>query len=405
LETSICAFVSDLLDEGVEEVLDNVGKRAGLGGAMIAAVYHSARDVFPHNPRRKVGYLLSGGHHFHPDLSLYEGGLIQPTVSEAARERDGLTEVCEAADRRNLKIDAWTVYLHADRAGAYPQCSPRTVFGDPILTDLCPANPDVRAYARAVTADVCRYDVARIVAESLHYHGFDHGFHHERNFLALGPRARFLLGLCFCRHCLEAAERHDVDGARVAAAVRTELERTFAGASPEPEREVSREEIGSLAGGQLAEYLRVRCEVVRSLAADLSSAAESEGKRFAFIDLAGAVKGYETGKPTGLPAAETSWQFGVDPAGIAAASHQLGVVGYTADPDRLRLDLETYRTVIGPDRELAVALRPSAPDSFSPEELRSKVAISREFDAARVDFYHYGFIRLSALDWIREALS
>jgi hypothetical protein len=81
------------------------------------------------------------------------------------------------------------------------------------------------------------------------------------------------------------------------------------------------------------------------------------------------------------------------------------VVGYTADPDRLRLDLETYRTVIGPDRELAVALRPSAPDSFSPEELRSKVAISREFDAARVDFYHYGFIRLSALDWIRGALS
>ena len=405
METSICAFVSDFLDEGVEEVLDNIQDRAGLGGAMIAAVYHAARDVFPHNPRRKVAYLLGGEHHFPPDLSLYQGGLIQPAVDEAARDRDALSEACEAAARRGLRIDAWTVYLHADRPGAYPQCSPQTAFGDPILTDLCPANPDVRAYARAVTADVCRYGVARIVGESLHYHGFDHGFHHERNFLDLKARARFLLGLCFCPHCLEAAERRGVDAERVVAGVRAELEHTFSGAGTELDGEVSREEIGSVAGGELNGYIEARCEVVRSLAAEIAAIAEAKGKRFAFIDLAGGVKGYATGQPTGLPAAETSWQFGVDAAEVAAACHQLQVVGYAADPDRLRLDLETYQALIGPDGEIAVALRPSPPDSFSPGELRTKVTISREVGAARVDFYHYGFIRLSALDWIRESLS
>ena len=405
METSICAFVSDLLDEGVEEVLDNIQHRAGLGGAMIAAVYHAARDVFPHNPTRKVGYLLSGGHHFPPDLSMYAHGLIQPIVTEAARGRDGLLEACEAATRRDMKIDAWTVYLHADRPGAYPECSPRTAFGDSILTDLCPANPDVRAYAKAMTADICRYNIARIVGESLHYHGFDHGFHHERNFVNLGPGAHFLLGLCFCQHCLQAADQHGVDGERVANAVRAQLERVFVGASPQVDGEVSREDVEAVAGGELAGYLRARCEVVRSLAAEISNIAETAGKRFAFIDLAGGVKGYATGRPTGHPAAETSWQFGVDPAEVAAASHQLQVVGYAADPERLRLDLETYRARIGPDRELAVALRPSPPDSFSAEELRKKVAISREVGAVRVDFYHYGFVRLSALDWIRESLN
>jgi hypothetical protein len=81
------------------------------------------------------------------------------------------------------------------------------------------------------------------------------------------------------------------------------------------------------------------------------------------------------------------------------------VVGYAADSERLRLDLEAYRARIGPDRQLAVALRPSPPDSFSAEELRRKVVISRQGGAVRVDFCHYGFVRLPALDWIRESLT
>ena len=49
------AFASDLVDEGMATVLDNVAGRAGLGGITMAAAYHHGRDIFPHNPRRKVG--------------------------------------------------------------------------------------------------------------------------------------------------------------------------------------------------------------------------------------------------------------------------------------------------------------------------------------------------------------
>ena len=78
-------------------------------------------------------------------------------------------------------------------------------FGDRYVTELCPANPDVRIYARALAVEVARVGVETIVAESLHYHPLEHGYAHERYFVPLGPRARYLLGLCFCRHCLVAA--------------------------------------------------------------------------------------------------------------------------------------------------------------------------------------------------------
>jgi hypothetical protein len=45
------------------------------------------------------------------------------------------------------------------------------------------------------------------------------------------------------------------------------------------------------------------------------------------------------------------------------------------------------------------------PDCDSPANLAAKLAILRERGVAWADFYHYGFMRLDALDWIREALA
>ena len=112
-------------------------------------------------------------------------------------------------------MHAWTIFFHTDRLDEHQDCVTRNAFGDPYPSDLCPANPDARAYARALVADVARYDVASIIAESLHYHVLEHGYHHERYFIELGARARYLLGLCFCEHCLDRARRAGVDGDRV----------------------------------------------------------------------------------------------------------------------------------------------------------------------------------------------
>ena len=54
--------------------------------------------------------------------------------------------------------------------------------------------------------------------------------------------------------------------------------------------------------------------------------------------------------------------------------------------------------------DFSVAMRPMAPDCDSVENLAAKLALSRELGVIRVDFYHYGFMRLSTLDRIKAAL-
>jgi hypothetical protein len=403
--TSAFAFATDLADEGVEAVLDNIGQRGGLDGVTPAFVYHAARDIFPHNPRRKVHLLERGEFFFRPDPRRYDGLRIQPRVSPIAREADVLGETCRAAARRGLRVNAWTIFLHPDRPDEYPDCSTENAFGDRYPAELCPANPDVRAYVGALVADVARYEVASILAESLHFHGLEHGYHHERYFIELGPAARFLLGLCFCPHCQAAAGHEGVDGSAVRSAVRDELERVFAGvAAPAGEEEPAPDRLPALAGGDLAGYIGARAKTVTTLVAEAAETAADCGTRLVFLDPSGAAKGYATGRPTGAPAAEIAWRFGIDLEQLATVCPELEALGYTDSVDRLRLELESYGSRLG-GSSLAVGLRPSPPDCVGPENLGAKVRLAREIGAARIDFYHYGFFRLEALDWIREAIT
>lgn len=404
IETSLFAFATDLRDEGTETVLDNVAERAGVGGITLAAAYHHGRDIFPHNPARKVHFLEGGSVFFQPDQVRYSGLRLQPVVSRLAAEWDALREVCEASARRSLRVRAWTVFLHNYALGeAHPDCTCRNAFGDPHLTDLCPANPHVRAYVRALTADIAAKGVASVVAESLHYHGLEHGFHHERYFIDLGPLGRYLLGLCFCDHCLAVARTHGVDGVRVRDAARTELERRFASEPRAEPAELVRKQVGAFAGGELAGYLEARAAVVASLAGEAAAAARQNGADFTFIDLSGAVKGYATGRPVGDAAPSIAWQFGIDVAAVAREC-QVEAIAYAAEPDRLRLDLSAYRSLVGEGR-LSVILRPMAPDCDSPENLVSKLEVARDAGIVEAGFYHYGFMRLESLDLIKRALT
>jgi hypothetical protein len=140
-----------------------------------------------------------------------------------------------------MDVNAWVVFLHSDRLGfAHPECSTQNAFGDRYLTDLCPSNPEVRAYARALASDVARYGISTILGESLHFHGLTHGYHHERYFESWDRRT-YLLGLCFCAHCLAAARQAGVDAEMVHRSVRDELERRFAGDGSSYAQKSSRE--------------------------------------------------------------------------------------------------------------------------------------------------------------------
>jgi hypothetical protein len=406
METSMFAFATDLRDEGLHTVLDNVQHRAGVNGLTMAVAYHHARDIFPHNPVHKVRYLEGGVVFFPPDRALYEGLRLQPHVSQLVRSGDPLSDLCAAADDRGLHANAWAVFLHNDRLGfLHPECATQNAFGDRYLTDLCTSNPDVRAYACALASDIARYEISTILAESLHFHGLGHGYHHERYFEELGTVGIYLLGLCFCSHCLEAANHAGVDAQSVHRTVRDELQRRFSAETGEDRLgELTRDALEPFGGEQLLGYLEARTQTVTSLA-DEVSVAVGEDKSVIFIDLSGAEKGFATGHPEGAAAPTAGWQTGVDVTALSETCGAVEATGYAADPARLDFDLDAYRALIPDASRVGLLLRPMPPDCRSADNLAAKVALARETGLRRVDFYHYGFCRLQALDWIGQSLA
>ncbi len=404
MNTSAFCFAGDLADEGLETVLDNIQSRAGLGGVTMAAAYHASRDLFPHARTRRLRFQPGGEIFFRPDPARWRGLAIQPRPSRLTQDSDPLAELVAAAVARGLGVQAWTVFLHVDwTEDGDPRFAEQTCFGDPCLTELCPANPDVRAYALALAQDIAARGVGSVLAESLHHHALEHGAHHERYFVELGAAARLLLGLCFCEHCLAAAGRHGADPGELRRRACAEIERAFAGDAAQSSAELTREEAANLLGGQLGALLDARCETIATLAGELAAATAEQGVRFELLDGSGAAKGYATGRPEGGPAPSIAWRTGVDVAGCARAGAAIGAIAYAADPLRVASDLDAYRA-LAPGAPLVAALRPVAPDCDSAANLAAKLRAARDAGVDRADFYHYGLAPLSALDRIREAL-
>jgi hypothetical protein len=152
-------------------------------------------------------------------------------------------------------------------------------------------------------------------------------------------------------------------------------------------------------------YLDARTETVTSLVDEVAAAASGGGAGFAFLDLCGAEKGFATGHPEGEAAPALGWQMGIDHASLAGVCDTVSATGYAADPGRLNFDLGAYEALVPDASRLGLVLRPMPPDCRSAENLAAKVAVARERGLGRLDFYHYGFCRLDALDWIQQALA
>jgi hypothetical protein len=402
VESSVYMFAEDLRAEGTAPVLDRV-LGYGCDGVTVAAAYHRARDVTPHGPARVT--LRRDGVHFPLPGELFRGlRLVPPLQPDAA---DGLfARLREWTGQRGAHLHGWTVFLHNTTLGlAHPDVTQENCFGDRAApADLCPSHPDVRAYAAALARSVARQGVDTVVAESLHFGYFGHGYHHDRCFAELGPVEDFLLGLCFCVHCRARAEAAGADAEAARAAAERIVGRVLDGGSALP-GELSADSLHAYAGEAVARYAGARVETVTTLAGSIAQDVAEEGARLVFLDLTGALKGYADGQPTGSPACADTWRIGVDPAAIGKAVPGYATLGYARDPARLTADVAAYRAALGGACELRVTLRPGPPDTPSAANLLEKLHVAAASGAAAVDFYNYGMYPFPVLDRIRHALS
>ncbi len=402
MKFSAFVFGTDLLDEGVDTVLDRLQQRGGMDGVALSATYHDARDVFPHNPRRHVFRNEGDVAWFLPRANHYASGLL-PRTAAAAGGTDLLATLCRHAERRAMSVTAWTIFTHNSvLATAHPDCATRNVYGDPYLTDLCPANPRVRAYCRELATDIAsRYSVQRLLAESLHYRPLEHGEHHERYLIPLPPEARTLMSLCFCENCRAAGSRAGVSVEALVEAVRRALEPVWQGLITLPHSEPLLDEA---ARPELERYVDVRTANVASLVAEMRDAVSRCNVEFAFIDHGGTMAHVMHGTGADDEVTLSSRRLGIDPSAAAAVSDVYGVLGYVDTPTRLEAMLASYRRVLGETARIALALRPLLPDCQTESNLVAKVDVARAAGVEAIDFYHYAMMPLNRLDWIRNAL-
>lgn len=402
MQSTAFVFGTDLLGEGYDAVLDNLQHRGGMDGVALCATYHDARDVFPHNPKFHVYRHQGDIAWFNPDKSRYRSGLV-PRKADAAGGVDLLSDLCQRAGRRGMAVDAWTIFLHNSvLATEHPDCATRNVYGDPYLSDLCPANPRVRAYCRELAADLSRYPVRRLLAESLHYRPLEHGEHHERYLIHLPAQARTLLSLCFCPHCREAGERCGVQVEGLASAVRNALEPIWQGQLSAGD---SAPLLPADAEAELAGYVDARAAVVASLVAQVRDAMRPSAVQLSFIDHAGAMSHVMAGTSADDEVTASSRKLGIALPAVAAACDEICVLGYVDTRQRLQAQLASYARVLGPEAKFSVAMRPLAPDCRSEENLSEKVAAVLDSGATGIAFYHYAMMPLNRLDWIRQALA
>ena len=408
MQASTHIFAIDLADEGFGRALDTIHEQGALDGVVLAASYHQAFDVLPHNPVHRLYAHEAGVLYFQPEPSRYDGLKIQPRVSRLADEYDPLARLIAEADRRSMVVRAWTNHLQStDQGLRHPDCVAQNVFGDRYERWLCVANPDVRAYVRAVSADLARYAIETHVLESLCYQPFDLVFLNGRSHFTYGPTVKFLLSICFCEHCEAAARRAGVRVDEIRRVVQGELSKSLAGEpSVIDDTPLEPGPVGDLAGGEMAGFLAVRQSVVQSLVGETTESVRQTRRdaRVVVMDWSGGLSSYKEGEASGRLTCERSWQDGVDPGGVAAECDGLCMLGYTRDLDRLRADAAGYRALVPGDRSLSIAMRPMPPDCQSERDLVARIDAVSEVRPDWLEFYHYGLMRRENLDWVGAAL-
>jgi hypothetical protein len=378
---SIWIYLWDIVDEGYDAVLERLRDHR-LTSISVATAYHAGKFLAPHNPKRKVVFLEDGTVMFRPNASLY--GRITPREHTLVSAGHDLREARREADRHRMQVRSWVVCCHNTPMGtAHPDIVTRTAFDDPLYHNLCPSNEEVRTYLRALVRDVASHGVDRIELEALQFQGYAHGFHHEREGIALSPATRFLLGLCFCESCRKSARAAGLDLLPLREFTRTTLERLFA----EPESaNAAYPSVDRLPADLFAPFLAWRTGVVRTLLEDLH---ESSGnvplRQMMHVDTAAHAL------------------VSVDPAASAGITGGILALGYVKDGTALREPLANLlRTLNGND--ITLGFQVGMPESGGRAEFLDRMNTAKDLGVSSFNFYNYGFIPLRNLDWIADAV-
>lgn len=371
------AYPWDLLDDSVS-VTERLAD-ANIDEVNLATSYHSVQAFLPHNHERRT-FFARASSYFQPGE---EYGRLAPVPNETMGDDDWLDEIVEMVSDTHLSLNSWTVGCHNSRLGmSNPDMTLESPYGDSLVFGLCPSNPAVQEYLRALLADLDgRAPFERIELETFDYfHGTGFGWHHDKIHPELGRLGEFLFGLCFCEHCRANAIHRgiDVDAARVAC-VET-LDAIVAG-TLSPNIDVA----GWLfAHPTVSEYVEVRMETLQRVFETLSRTVDAD-----------------LGYYLGFFGVEDAWMHGVDPDALCEYVDYYTVLAYESSPSSVIERYETAQQLV--DSPLHAGILPGPPAVEDSETVAAIVDALADAGSERVSFYNYGLLPERCWDWVSTA--
>ncbi len=379
LHTTLWTYPWDLAEEDPKAVAAKLKNEIGLDGISLASAYHSFEMLRPRSTGKILLQIPRAAVYFQPQADLYTSTSIQPHVSPLMGKGNWYASAAEATAAAGLDLIAWTVFLHnSHQAGAHPECAEVTCTGDVSTSRLCPANPNVRAYATGIARDLVQnYGISLLECESLSYGGFGHTHYHVKHGVELGPGGRFLLSLCFCDSCCAEAKKRGLDPTALSQAAQTHLRRALASGHAVPE---SPEELIERTP-DLASFVRMREEIVASLVREVR-----ETGPISFIWM---------GNP------HTAGFNRKEIAGIADYSE---ILSYTPDADRTARTVQDLVPDLPSPAHLIVGLQAYLPASPDAETLAKNLKRASSLGVRRFSFYNFGIMPAPNLQWVKQAI-
>ena len=373
-QKAIWTYPWDLIDTDMDTIVSQLAEEIGINTISLATAYHSVEHLSPLAYGGKIFCSAIASLYFQPTTEFCQKSPLSPNIHPLAQDNSILDRLVKSCHQKGIKPKSWTVYLHNSFLGtSYHDCAQQNVYGDYYNYGLCPANPQVRAYAIALSQELENRGIEIIEIESLSYMGFGHSHYHSKFGVDFGS-AKTLIDLCFCSSCRQSGAEVNIDISSLADQVKSALDIVFSQGRTNLSWQDYLDKIPALTN-----YIQMQEQVVESLLDAIRKAVSCE---LDFIMIGG----------------------GLNTRRIANICDKVEVLAYTADPEQVKSIVEsTVQRIDAVDQLLAgySVYGSTTPDV---ETLKQTVGTAVEAGVKHVSFYNYGIMPPEHLDWVRQAI-
>ncbi len=224
----ISAYPWDVVDEGVETVLDRLHGEMGVTGLSLWVGVPRVTQLRVREVQPRMFRTL-GGLFFQPGQELYETTRCKPVVSTWLKGRNPLSRIAQGCSDREFKLRAMVSAASTGLlARRHPQTACKNVLGAESLSCVCLSNPDVQSYVCSLVSELSQgYTLSGLVLVGFRVGCSDPWSEGVQPSGAVGHTEASLLSLCFCESCQQGASAADIDIASAKRCALTVLQKSL----------------------------------------------------------------------------------------------------------------------------------------------------------------------------------